>query len=87
MGATNYYPSGQVSEQWDDQLRWYTAFDQSGQVTSQRPYNATELASAPPTAEETARTDYDNAVNAATTLAQLQSALTAQSGYSVRVHP
>lgn len=87
MSTTNYYPDGSISEQWDDVLRWYTAFDTSGKVTAQRPYNATELATAPPTAAETAETDYVNAVKAATTLAALQAALTAQSGYTVRVHP
>lgn len=87
MGATNYYPDGSISEQWDDVLRWYTAFDQSGTITSQRPYDATELAAAPPTPDEVARTDYANAITAATTFAQLQAALTSQSGYTVRVHP
>jgi hypothetical protein len=52
MSIIVYYPGGyepnapaqNMAEQWDDATQIYTAWDQSGNITSTRPYNTGEVA-------------------------------------------
>jgi hypothetical protein len=82
------YTDGVLREQWDDATRTYTAWDENGEQTEQRPYTAEENAQAD--AAATAATETANKSTIETNLEQdyaNMQAIKAQSNADLRADP